>query len=130
MVEAQALQGPFCQLCLPQLPPTFSTAAQIQQLVTLCVMPMVLAKHHIRGFKDLKRLPSPATTGRQLRGMRWPSAHLLTTGSHAEQGGMHCRHVRSVMAGLRQGEAAGCRWIKRMLLVFQVVSETQQHVTG
>ena len=27
--------------------------------------------------------------------------HLQVTGSHAEQGGMHCRH--SVMAGLRQG---------------------------
>ena len=29
--------------------------------------------------------------------------HLQVTGSHAEQGGMHCRQVHSVMAGLRQG---------------------------
>ena len=62
------LQGPFHKLTLPQLPADFShasTASQIQQLVALCVVPVMLAKHQIKGIEDLMRLPSPATTGRQ-----------------------------------------------------------------
>ena len=55
-------------LYLPQLPAddsTATTAAQIQQLVTLCEVPVVPAKHHIRGNnKDLTRLLSPAINGR------------------------------------------------------------------
>ena len=39
---------------------------------------------------------------RSSRGWCLPAAHLLVTGSHAEQGGMHCRHVYCAMAGLRQ----------------------------
>ena len=64
------LQGPFHKLCLPQLPANFShasTAAQLQQLIALCVVPVLPAKHQIKGIEDLMRLPSPATTGRQPR---------------------------------------------------------------
>ena len=56
--------------CLPLLPPDFSTAItadQMQQLVTLYVVPVVLAKHKIKAIEHLQKLPSPATTGRQLQ---------------------------------------------------------------
>ena len=64
------LQGPFHKLCLSELPADFSqasTAAQLRQLVALYVVPVLPAKHEIKGLEDLMRLPSPATTGRQPR---------------------------------------------------------------
>ena len=39
----------------------------MQQLVTLYVVPVVLAKHKIKAIEHLQKLPSPATTGRQLQ---------------------------------------------------------------
>ena len=63
------LQGPFHQLCLPQLAATdfshASTACQLKQLVDLCVVPVLPAKHQIKGIDDLMRLPSPTTSGTQ-----------------------------------------------------------------
>ena len=56
--------------CLPLLPSDFSTAItadQMQQLVTLYVVPVVPAKHQIKAIEHLQKLPSLATTGRQLQ---------------------------------------------------------------
>ena len=79
------LQGPFHKLCLTKLPPDFSTAttaAQIQQLVTLYVVPVVPTKHNISGTEALQKLPSPATTGRQFRlpQVRVPQQQCLVPG--------------------------------------------------
>ena len=79
------LQGPFHKLCLTKLPPDFSTAttaAQIQQLVTLYVVPVVPAKHHITGIEALHKLPSPDTTGQQFRlpPVRVPQQQCLVPG--------------------------------------------------
>ncbi len=54
--------------CLAQLPSDFSTAtttAQIQQLITPYVVPVLPPKHNITGIEALPQLPSPVTTGRQ-----------------------------------------------------------------
>ena len=63
------LQG-LHKLCLEKLSSDFitaTTAAQIQQLITLYVVPVLPDKHRITGIAALQKLPSPATTGRQFR---------------------------------------------------------------
>ena len=67
------------RLCLPLLPSHFSTAstaAQIQQLITLYVLPVVPLKHNIKSLGDLDKLPSPALTGKH---PRLPTARIPKT---------------------------------------------------
>ena len=67
---------------LPLLPSHFSTAAQIQLLITLYVLPVVPLKHNIKSLGDLKKLPPPAITGKhpRLPTARIPKSQCLVPG--------------------------------------------------